>query len=107
VCSSQPVVESGHARHSDDAIDARVSLDRYNNLTNPVVGRPPLKLNDRLYFVLSMIIYLLNTVNPNQTFKSRLRGLLVKYPNVDVKAMGFPGGWETEPLWDWMNVPLG
>ena len=75
-------------------------------LPNPITGRPPIKLNNRLYFVLSMITYLLNTVNPNQNFKSRFRGLLAKYPNADVKAMGFPTGWETEPLWDWMNVPL-
>ncbi len=55
--------------------------------------------NHRTYFILSMINYLLQTVNPNNTFKNRLAALLNKYPNVDVKAMGFPDYWEQEILW--------
>lgn len=57
------------------------------------------KINNRTYFLLSMIIYLLSTINPTHTFKNKLAQLLEKYPNVDVKAMGFPKGWETELLW--------
>jgi abortive infection bacteriophage resistance protein len=55
--------------------------------------------NNRIYYVLSMIIYLLNTVNPDHTFKQKLSDLLLKYPNVDSRAMGFPTRWQTEPLW--------
>jgi abortive infection bacteriophage resistance protein len=55
--------------------------------------------NNRIYYVLSMIIYLLNTVNPNHTFKQKLENLFRKYPNVDRRAMGFPPNWNTEPLW--------
>jgi len=55
--------------------------------------------NNRIYYVLSMIIYLLNTVNPNHTFKQKFEKLFQKYPNVDRKAMGFPKNWQTEPLW--------
>jgi abortive infection bacteriophage resistance protein len=46
-----------------------------------------------------MMIYLLNTVNPNHTFKQKLENLFVKYPNVDGAAMGFPADWRTEALW--------
>jgi len=46
-----------------------------------------------------MIIYLLNTINPNHTFKQKLESLFKKYPNVDRAAMGFPAGWENEALW--------
>lgn len=55
--------------------------------------------NNRTYFVLSMILYLLQTVNPRHTFKQKLQTLLDKYPNIDIKAMGFPLDWEEEPLW--------
>jgi len=55
--------------------------------------------NNRLFYALSMIIYLLNTVNPNHTFKQKLENLFNKYPNVDKAAMGFPENRQTEPLW--------
>jgi len=57
--------------------------------------------NKKLYFVLSMIVYLLNTVNPNHSFVERLTTLLEKYPKADRGAMGFPDNWKTEPLWQY------
>lgn len=56
-------------------------------------------MSNKAYFILSMIKYLLQTANPHNTFKSKLKSLLVEYPNVDVFAMGFPINWEQEPLW--------
>ena len=55
--------------------------------------------NNRTYYILSMIAYLLQTVNPKNTFSIRFKNLLTKYQNVDVKALGFPDNWEQEPLW--------
>ena len=55
--------------------------------------------NHKTYFMLSMIKYLLQTVNPKSTFSSRLKALLKKYNNVDVRAMNFPANWENELLW--------
>jgi abortive infection bacteriophage resistance protein len=55
--------------------------------------------NNRIYYILSMIIYLLNMVNPEHTFRQKLSNLLLKYPNVDSRATGFPARWQTEPLW--------
>ena len=55
--------------------------------------------NDRLYYVLCIIQYLLLTVNPNTTFSARLKALLAEFPSVDVRAMGFPKDWDKEPLW--------
>jgi abortive infection bacteriophage resistance protein len=55
--------------------------------------------NNRMYYALSMILYFLNTVNPNHTFKQKLENLFRKYPNVDRRAMGFPANRHTEPLW--------
>jgi len=68
-------------------------------LPNPVAGQPPVALNDKTYFLLSMIAYLLATVDPNSTFKTKLDQLLAHYPSVDPAAMGFPAGWAHEPLW--------
>jgi abortive infection bacteriophage resistance protein len=55
--------------------------------------------NNRLFYAFSMIIYLLNNVNPKHTFKQKLENLFLKYPNVDRAAMGFPANWRSEPLW--------
>lgn len=69
-----------------------------------IAGNPPIKINNRTYYLLSMIIYFLNTINPKHTFKNRFFQLQKKYRMVDVKGMGFPTGWETELLWNWHKV---
>lgn len=53
----------------------------------------------KLYPYLCCLQYLQGNINPGNTFKADLKGLLSKYPNVDTAAMGFPEGWEREPLW--------
>ena len=55
--------------------------------------------NDRLYYVLCIIQYLLRTVNPSTTFPTRLKALFAEYQHVDTAAMGFPTDWEKEVLW--------
>lgn len=55
--------------------------------------------NKKMYFALSMILYLLQTINPNNSFVERFKALLVEYPNVDVNAMGFKDRWEEQVLW--------
>lgn len=55
--------------------------------------------NNRSYFILSMILYLLQTVNPKNTFRLRIKRILAKYPMINVSAMGFPAKWNEEPLW--------
>ncbi|MCC6281982.1 MAG: Abi family protein [Saprospiraceae bacterium] len=54
---------------------------------------------DRLYVTLCSIQYLLNTVAPSHSFSIRLKALLQEYPKTDQTSMGFPTGWESEPLW--------
>ena len=55
--------------------------------------------NNRLYYVLCIIQYLLRTVNPATTFFVRLQSLLQEFPNIDIAAMGFPKNWNNEALW--------
>jgi abortive infection bacteriophage resistance protein len=56
-------------------------------------------LNNKTYFILSMMIYLMDTINPKHSIQGKLKALLAKYPNIDTRAMGFPSTWQTEPLW--------
>lgn len=73
---------------------------------NPIVPRK-LKLpfvsipkeTKKLYYILSTILYFLQTVNPKNTFVSRFTQFIDKYPQVDLNAMGFPKDWQQEPLW--------
>jgi len=65
-----------------------------NNLTGKVST-----INNRTYYFLSMMIYLLEVINPNHRFKDKLIDLLIKFPTIDPLAMGFPSTWMDEPLW--------
>lgn len=53
----------------------------------------------RLYFGASIVKYFLNVISPNNDMRVKLENLLSQYPEIDVYAMGFPEGWEREPLW--------
>lgn len=80
------------------------------NKSFPVTPNIPKQLSDnwvddcsfpfnKLYAQLCVVIYLLNSVVPQNDFAKRLQELLKTYPNVDVKAMGFPKNWKEEQLW--------
>lgn len=56
-------------------------------------------VNDRTYFILSIIRYLLLTINPQSRFNTKIQTILTKYPIVDPRAMGFPDAWMEEDLW--------
>ena len=51
------------------------------------------------YAALTCMHYLLQTISPGNHFKQRLTDLLQNYPNIDIKAMGFPTDWKKEALW--------
>lgn len=53
----------------------------------------------RIYFNLCIIKYFIDIISPQNTMSFRLRNLLADFPDVDSAAMGFPKGWEQEPLW--------
>jgi len=56
--------------------------------------------NNRSYYILSIILYLLNSIDESNSMQSDFKSLLAKYPNIDPAAMGFPPNWEQEPLWN-------
>jgi len=72
-----------------------------HNLNNPVFGwiNPAITDTKRVYFRICIIKYLLFSVSPKNNFTQKLKELLAKYPTIDIRAMGFPVDWESEPLW--------
>ncbi len=56
--------------------------------------------NDKVYYVICVIKYMLQTINPQNTFTERLKSLLEKYPSADPRAMGFPDNWSEDSFWD-------
>ncbi|MDO5988416.1 Abi family protein [Flavivirga amylovorans] len=52
------------------------------------------------YAYICIVKYLSDRVNPKNTFKEKILGLLDKYPNIDnYKGMSFPQDWREQPLW--------
>lgn len=75
-----------------------ISPEQPRSTAHAWLSRPPVQPN-KLYYVLSIILYLHRTVNPHTTFVQKMKDLFTAHPNVDPAAMGFPQGWVTEPLW--------
>ena len=57
------------------------------------------KQSNKLYMHLCLMKYVLNTIQPNNDFTSRLDTLFIKYPNVDSNALDMKPNWQQEPLW--------
>jgi len=53
----------------------------------------------KIYEVLAIITYFLDTITPTNTFRDKLKQLLTKYPNIDFGAMGFPKDWKNDQFW--------
>jgi abortive infection bacteriophage resistance protein len=55
--------------------------------------------NRKIYVVLAIICYLLDTITPHHHFRQKLKDLITKYPDTDITAMGFPQTWSSDPFW--------
>lgn len=64
---------------------------------NPFVNNSTTS-NNKVYYILCMIAYWLDIINPNSTFRDKIRELFIEFPNIDVAAMGFPRNWQNEHL---------
>lgn len=85
-----------HSRLWNKILGIRPTVPRRTH--NPFV-QIPASTNRKVYFILCMITYLLDIINPSNTLRDRLRDLFIEYPNIDLAAMGFPSNWQNEPLW--------
>jgi abortive infection bacteriophage resistance protein len=68
-----------------------------NRMTGHWISLPTDPL--RIYFNLCIIKYFLDVISPQNDMKVKIDTLLANYPDIDIAAMGFPRGWECEPLW--------
>lgn len=53
----------------------------------------------RIYYNICIIKYFLDVISPNNDMLQKIKTLFADYPEVDLNALGFPQGWENEPLW--------
>lgn len=79
-----------------------------NRLLKPVGNWIGLEFqnNKRVFYFLSLVKYMLDRANPNNTLTKRIDNLLKKYPTVPVQFLGIPSdgngkmlNWRNEPLW--------
>lgn len=84
-----------HSRLWNRRLSINALIPRNTNL--PFINIP----NDtkKVYYILSIILYFLQAVNPQNTFAARFKSLLIEYPGVDISAMGFPKNWKDEGIW--------
>ena len=69
-----------------------------NNPIYPFLNNKQVNPN-KIYATLSCMTYILHIISPGSTFNSSLKSLLQSCSLVNLKEMGFPKGWEKEPLW--------
>lgn len=79
-------------------IDIRVTSPKSNSLPQTWLNDRSFNI-DKVYYYLSLILYLLQTVNKKNNFSFKLNSLFAKYPNVDPAALGFTPNWKKEELW--------
>ena len=62
-------------------------------------GKQEDDFNTSMYGTVSVMLRLLNAINPENSFEAKLKGLLNEYPKINPSDMGFPVGWENKPAW--------
>jgi len=55
--------------------------------------------NISYYGTLSIMIRLLDVINPEHSLPKKFQELLAEYPKINVSFMGFPDDWEKTPAW--------
>jgi abortive infection bacteriophage resistance protein len=54
----------------------------------------------KVYIVLAIIVYLLDTITPQHNFRQKIKRLVSKYPKTNTFVMGFPQNWLSDPFWN-------
>lgn len=85
-----------HARLWNRTLGVRPLMPRRTHRT--FIAQPATN-TQRVYFVLAIIRYWLNIIEPDNTLTQNLTTLFSKYPGVNPGALGFPSSWQQEPLW--------
>lgn len=86
-----------HARLWNRVLGFSPRIPRENK--HPDWHKPVRFDNNRVFAILTILKYLLGTAAPQSNWTQRVHNLLDEYPDVPVKDMGFPDGWEECPIW--------
>src|SRR5690554_3067796 len=98
MCPPYPFVEPRDANTTNDSAKYPPPIFKSNQLCF-IRNRSVVTIEQQDVFFLSMVIYLMNYINPKHSIQSKFKALLAKYLNIDIQAMGFPTTWQNEPLW--------
>lgn len=53
----------------------------------------------KLFPLLSALLYMNDAISPGHHLRQELHKLFSSFPNIQLSRMGFPKGWENEPIW--------
>lgn len=84
-----------HARVWNKKYSIRPTLP--NRIAHPWISLPT--DTQRVYFTLCIIKYFLDVISPGNDMFAKLQRLLIDFPDIDLRALGFPQGWSQELLW--------
>ena len=84
-----------HARVWNRVFSIRATMPI--RMSRPWITLPtdPLKV----YFDMCIIKYFLDIISSNNDMLDKMNRLFATFPEIDMDALGFPSGWENEPLW--------
>lgn len=80
----------------------RLTADRFiipSKKSNRFNGDLPDNFNRTVYGTLSVMIRLLEGINPENGLLNKFKILIDEYPKINLTYMGFPQGWEQNPAW--------
>lgn len=84
-----------HSRIWNKTLGVGFEVPRNNQIFDTLLGS-----RNKIFFALTVIEYILGRIGEDEVdFKSKLKGLLGRYPDVDIKAMGFVDNWEELEIW--------
>lgn len=55
--------------------------------------------NRKMFTVLTLLRYLLRTIDPQSDWQNRLETLIREYPEIPLQWMGFPANWKDSSIW--------
>ena len=84
-----------HVRMWNRVFSIRATMP--NKMSRPWITLPTDQL--KVYFDMCIIKYFLDIISPNNDMLDKIIKLFAIFPEIDKAALGFPVGWEREPLW--------
>lgn len=70
------------------------------NLKNqPITYVPDENQKAKLFPLLSLVMYTMDFINPENSIKKDFLSLINQYPKTPLYKMGFPSNWKSQPIW--------